>query len=88
MARDGCCGYQAAELIGYSSKQGLDYAMAKRGIDITFRKVKVPGKSDRSLRYHKARLAKAQVPLRTQQPTKAVEHPWRRLNREIRRNKE
>ena len=79
LARNGCCGFEAAQFIGFSAKQGLDYAMRIRGISITFRNVKLPGKSDRAKRYAKAKLKKPK-PLTITQSVKG-EHPWRVSNR-------
>lgn len=88
MARENCCGYIAAELVGFSSKQGLDYAIKKRGIEVKFRSVKLPGKSDRAHRHKRAKLRVAGLlPVKIKTPKKSAqlceEHPWRKLNREI-----
>lgn len=88
LARNGCCGYQAAECIGFTSKQGLDYAMRKRGIEVAFRKYRTDGKTDRAMRYRRAKLKQAEVPEVVTTSKTPAEHPWRKLNREIRRNKE
>jgi hypothetical protein len=91
LARENCCGYMAAELIGFTSKQGLDYAMKKRGIEVIFRSVKLPGKSDRAGRYLRAKLRKeGKLPPISKSPAKSSktqsEHYWRKLNQGIEGN--